>query len=126
MSGLIVASSRPGTGGRTPTVHEFVKAYIRRMRAPLKQATMFTVAGRQTLHRDGERVLFAPDGTPLRVIERHGPGGGGNQIEHGDHLHAHVRAPCVAMRGEALGLNPAAVERARRPKQRTHINLRTS
>lgn len=121
MTGLIVPSSRVGTGTRTPTIHEYVNAFLRRMRAPLRESTTFTPAGRTTLHRPGERVIFAPSGEPIRIVELPE---GGNQIEHGDHLHAHVRAKCVTMRGEAVGIDPAAVERARRPKRRTHIALR--
>lgn len=72
-----------------------VQKHLLEMRAPLRQRR--TVIGRAGTFRsleDGERVLTLPDGTRVRVIERADPEfgrSGGNQIEHGDHLHAVVR-----------------------------------
>lgn len=120
MSELVVPSTRPGRTGRTPTIHEYVNSFLTKMRAPLREATTFTPAGRTTLHRPGERIIFAPTGEPIRVIELPE---GGNQVEHGDHLHAHVRAKCVSRNLEVLGVTPGDVERARRPDRRTIIAL---
>ena len=89
---LIVPGATAVRGGRKPTTQEYVNAFLRQMRAELREATTFTPAGRTTLHRQGERVLLAPNGEPIRVIELPE---GGNQVEHGDHLHAHVRPVCV-------------------------------
>jgi len=83
---------------KVPTVDEYVQAFLTAMRAPLKQKFMSTVAGRVTLRRDGERVIYGPNGAPIRVVEKvnHADGSsGGNQIEHGDRLHAVIRPPTV-------------------------------
>ena len=76
----------------TPTLDDYVAAFLMHMRAPLKQATTFTPAGRTVLHRDGERILYGPRGEKIKVVEdtRHG-----THIEHGDHLHAVVRPQSV-------------------------------
>lgn len=77
----------------TPTIDDYVAAFRRAMRAPLKERTQFGPAGRAVIHSSGERILFGPRGEKIRVIEdtRHG-----TQIEHtgkdgDDHLHAVVR-----------------------------------
>lgn len=90
------------SSGRAPTVHDYVRAFLTQMRAPVKESKTFTVAGAVTIRKPGERILLAPDGTKLRVIENPGPGSsGGNQVEHGDHLHAHVRPVCATNQGTA-------------------------
>jgi len=73
---------------RTPTLDEYVQAYLTAMRAPVKERTQFTSAGRQVIRSAGERTIYGPKGEPIKVIELPE---GGNQIEHGDHLHAVVR-----------------------------------
>ena len=75
-------------GRPVPNLDDWVQLALTSLRAPLKQRTVFTRAGRSTLHRSGEQVIYGPNGQPVRVIEHPE---GGNQIEHGDHLHAVVR-----------------------------------
>ena len=72
----------------TPTIDDYVQAFLTSMRAPLKQSTTFTPAGRTVIHRDGERILYGPRGEKIRVVEDplHG-----TQIEHGEHQHVVVR-----------------------------------
>lgn len=79
----------------TPTVDQYVAAYLTAMRAPLKQRTQFGPAGRAVIHSDGEKVIYGPDGTPIRIIEDtlHG-----THVEHGDHLHAVVRPGVMRVR----------------------------
>ena len=72
----------------TPSLDEYVQAYLLAMRAPLKERTVFTGAGKQVVRSNGERTIYGPKGEPIRVVELPE---GGNQIEHGDHLHAVVR-----------------------------------
>lgn len=72
----------------TPTIDEYVQAYLTAMRAPLKQRTMFTSAGRSVVHDSGERILYGPKGEKIRVIEHPGHS---TQIEQGDKLHGIVR-----------------------------------
>lgn len=91
--------------GRTPTVHQYVAAFLTQMRAETRKTTVFGPAGRAVVQRPGERVLLAPDGTPIRVVELPE---GGNQVEHGDHLHAHVRPRVVT------GPVPISTAQARR------------
>ena len=76
----------------TPSLDDYVQAFLTSMRAPLKRRTMFGPAGRQVLRSKGERVIYGPNGQPIRVVENPE---GGNQIEHGDHLHAVVRPQTV-------------------------------
>lgn len=94
-SGLIV-TPRPGArrDGRVPTADEYVADYLTTMRAPLKQRTTFTQAGRSVQHSPGELVIYAPDGSAIRIVELPE---GGNQIEHGDRLHAVVRPNVVTL-----------------------------
>jgi hypothetical protein len=66
------------------------------MDAPLQETTVFGPAGRGIIRRPGERILYGPGGAPIRVIQLPA---GGTQVEHGDHLHAHVRAPTVTATG---------------------------
>jgi hypothetical protein len=79
----------------TPTLDQYVQAYLTSMRAPLKQRTVFTQAGRTVVHESGERILYGPKGEKIRVIEHPGHA---TQIEHGDHLHGIVRPQPVHIR----------------------------
>jgi hypothetical protein len=79
----------------TPTLHEYVQAFLTSMRARPKERTQFGPAGRATIRTDGERVLLGPRGEKIRVVENPL---GGTQIEHGDHLHAVVRPETVRIR----------------------------
>lgn len=92
MSKIVTPKQDATINGRTPTVDEYVQSYLTKMRAPLKARTMFGQAGRAVIHSNGEGIIYAPDGTPIRVVENPE---GGNQIEHGDHLHAVVRPRVV-------------------------------
>lgn len=72
---------------------QFVARNVTRMRAPLREHTMFTSAGRTLMHTKGERIIYGPDGRPLcRVVEDdlHGC-----QIEEDERLHAVVRPRTV-------------------------------
>ena len=82
----------------TPTIDDYVQAFLTQMRAPLKQSTTFTPAGRTVIHRDGERILYGPRGEKIRVVEDplHG-----THVEHGDHLHAVVRPKPVNTRSRS-------------------------
>jgi hypothetical protein len=80
----------------TPTLDQYVDAYrLMAMRAPLKQRTTFTPAGKTVVHESGERILYGPKGEKIRVIEHPG---GATQIEHGDHLHGIVRPKTYRVR----------------------------
>ena len=72
----------------TPTIDEYVQAFLTSMRAPLKESTQFGPAGKAVIRSNGERVLLGPRGERIRVIEDplHG-----TQIEHGEHQHVVVR-----------------------------------
>lgn len=72
----------------TPTLDEYVQAFLTQMRAPLKERTQFGPAGRAVIRSSGERVLLGPRGERIRVIENTEHG---TQIEHGEHLHAVIR-----------------------------------
>lgn len=71
---------------------EFIEGNLTRLRAPLKQRTMFGPAGRAVLHSPGERLIYGPRGEPIKVVEDEMQG---TQVEHGDHLHAVVRPQTV-------------------------------
>jgi hypothetical protein len=77
---------------RTPTLDEYVQAFLKAMRAPLKERTQFGPAGRAVIRSNGARTIYGPNGEPIKVVEdpMHG-----TQIEHGDHLHAVVRPATV-------------------------------
>lgn len=80
---------------RVPTVDEYVGAFLTAFRAPLKESTMFTTAGRSVQHRDGERLIYGPNGAVIgRVREdvMHG-----THIEQNDRLHAVARPPSIRM-----------------------------
>lgn len=73
---------------------KWVQSHLTSMRAqPKQRRTVIGPAGTFRPLDDGEAVLLGPDGTPVRIVERIGDDGqaSGNQIEHGDHLHAVVR-----------------------------------
>lgn len=70
----------------------WVEARLLKMRAPLRERTVFTPAGRTVLHSNGERRLVGPDGEPIKVVQ---DPFGGVQVEHGEHLHAVIRPPTV-------------------------------
>lgn len=67
--------------------------------APRQRRTMIGPAGTFRPLDDGEAVIVSPDGTPIRIVERIGDDGvvSGNQIEHGDVLHAVVRPQSIRM-----------------------------
>lgn len=76
----------------TPTLDEYVQAFLTSMRAPLRERTQFGPAGKAVIRSSGERVLYGPRGEKIRVVEDTAHG---TQIEHGDHLHAVVRPETV-------------------------------
>ena len=70
-------------------VDEFVRRNLTQLRAPLKRSTVFGPAGRWVRRRTGERIILAPNGTPIRVVQYTD---NGTAVEHGDdHRHAVVR-----------------------------------
>lgn len=77
----------------TPTVDEYVQAFLTVMRAPLKERTQFGPAGRTVIRSKGERIIYGPNGQPIRVIEDELHA---TQIEHGDHQHVVVRPAVVS------------------------------
>jgi hypothetical protein len=97
----IVVPSGLGSTGRVPTVHEYVRAFLTQFRAKHREVTHFTPGlkrnWRTRVKHTGERVLYAPDGTPIRVQDHPYSGA---QVEHGEHVHAAVRAPLVTRQGE--------------------------
>jgi hypothetical protein len=74
--------------GLRPDVDRYVQEYLTSFRAPVKKGTQFGFGGRVRTRKPGERLLYAPDGTPFRVIENPD---GGTQIEQNDCLHAVAR-----------------------------------
>lgn len=113
---LIIPKTTPSKGGRTPTLVEYVETYLNRMRAPLKERTVFTPAGRTVTHLPNERVIFGPRGQKIRIVDDVR----GTQVEHGnehgrgvEHQHAHVRPECVTMSFGALGGDPDEFHRQR-------------
>jgi hypothetical protein len=72
----------------TPTLDEYVAAFLTSMRAPLKERTQFGPAGRAVIRSNGERVLLGPRGERIRVIE---DAQQGTQIEHDERLHVVIR-----------------------------------
>ena len=72
-----------------PTVDEYVRRHLLDMQAPLKRATVYGPAGRWVRRKTGERIVLAPNGTPIRVVSYVD---GGSAVEHGnDHRHAVAR-----------------------------------
>jgi hypothetical protein len=75
---------------------QFVANNVTRMRAPLKERTVFGPAGRAVIHSKGERVIYGPNGAALcRVLEDELHN---TQIEEGERLHAVMR-PSVVTKG---------------------------
>ena len=91
---ILVPRIGANINGRRPTTEDYVRSMLTTMRANLKERTVFTPSGRTTIHDRGERVILAPNGDKIRVVELPE---GGNQVEHGDHLHAHIRAKPVTV-----------------------------
>ena len=73
-------------------VDDYIARNIESFRAPTRKVTTFGFGRRSRTVRPGELVLYAPNGTPFRVIE---DPRGGTQIEQDDHLHAVIRPPTV-------------------------------
>ena len=73
-----------------PTLDEYVQAHLTAMRAPLKRATVFGPSGRWVQRKTGERIVLAPDGTPIRVVSFID---GGSAVEHGDDTRHAVARP---------------------------------
>lgn len=83
-----------------PTVDDYVNAYLLHMRAKPRERFVSTVAGTATVRSDGERVIYGPNGEPIRVLERapERDGSTGNQIETDGRLHAVVRPAALSRR----------------------------
>ena len=125
MSSIIVPSGKTGTG-RTPTLVEYVEAYVTKMRAPLKERTTFTSAGRTVIHSPGERIIYGPKGQKIRILELDN----GNLIQHGnergrgvEHQHAHVRPPTVTNHIGVMDVDPDQIIRERERRQRGSRSL---
>lgn len=58
------------------------------LRAPLKETIISTSSRTMRVHSQGQRVIYSPRGEAILIVEMPE---GGNQIEHGDHLHAAIR-----------------------------------
>ena len=106
MSGGIIVPSGIGSSGRKPTLVEYVESYVTKMRAPLKERTVFSRAGRTVIHDPGERIIYGPKGQKIRVLDtQHG-----TNVEHGnehgrgvEHNHVHVRPECVTLSLNQIG-----------------------
>ena len=73
-------------------VDAYVQAHLKQFEAELRAKTMFGPAGKQVIRSQGERIVVAPNGARIRVVQLPaGAGSGHTQVEHGDHVHAHVR-----------------------------------
>ena len=106
MASAIIVPKGIGTSGRAPSTTEYVESFIRQMRAPLRERTVFTQAGRGVVRSAGERTIYDSKGRPIRVIELPE---GGNIIQHGndkgrgvEHQHVNVR-PRTATRTGQVG-----------------------
>lgn len=105
----------------TPTLDEYVHAYHKIMRAPLRERTVFGPAGRAVVHSAGEKILYGPNGEKIRVIEDENHN---TQIEHGDHLSGVARPRANRMRMSAAQAqaftsavgHPAAITATMTPK----------
>jgi hypothetical protein len=124
VSQLVIPSGT--SNGRKPTLTEYVETYLNRMRAPLKESTMFTRAGRTVIHSPGERIIYGPKGQKIRILELDN----GNLIQHGnerghgvEHQHAHVRPKCVTNKLGALGVDPDAVIRQQEQRARSSRSI---
>ena len=76
----------------TPTVDEYVQAFLTALRAPVRERTVFGQAGKFSQKFEGEQMLYGPDGRPFRVKERPE---GGTQVETDQALHAVVRPQVI-------------------------------
>ena len=73
-------------------VDAYVQAHLKQFEAELRAKTMFGPAGKQVIRSQGERIVVAPNGARIRVVQLPaGAGSGHTQVKHGDHVHAHVR-----------------------------------
>lgn len=82
------------------TAADQIQSNLLRYRAPLKTSTMFTSAGRTTLHHNGEQVIYGPNGAVIgRVVE---DPFGNCQIEEEDRLHAVIRPATVTKSSRTL------------------------
>ena len=73
-------------------VDAYVQKHLQQFEAELRSKTIFGRAGRAVVRTQGERIVVAPNGARIRVVQLPaGVGSGHTQVEHGDHLHAHVR-----------------------------------
>lgn len=72
----------------TPTLDEYVNAFLMGMRAQPTERTAFTSAGRHTERTTGERILYGPKGEKIRVLEDENRN---TQVEVGDQLHGVAR-----------------------------------
>lgn len=79
-----------------PTTDEFVQTFLKAFRAPPKERTMFTSSGRSVQRSRGERIIYGPNGEPIRVLEDPNRA---TQIEQkDDKLHAVIRPGTVHIR----------------------------
>jgi hypothetical protein len=79
----------------TPSLDEYVQAYLKVMRAPLKEKTVFGPNGRCVVRSRGEQILFGPKGEKIRVIEDPSHN---TQIEVGDQLHGVARPQALNLK----------------------------
>jgi len=63
------------------------------LRAPLKETIISTSSRTMRVRSAGQRVIYSPRGEAILIVELPE---GGNQIEHGDHLHAAIRPEAAA------------------------------
>ncbi len=77
----------------TPTLDQYVGAFLTAMRAQPKERTQFGPAGRAVIRSKGERIIYGPNGERIRVVEDELHG---TQVEHGDHLHAVGRPQIIS------------------------------
>lgn len=50
------------------SAEDYVEYALQSLRAPRKTKTLFTRAGRQRVRQQGERLLYGPDGRPIKVV----------------------------------------------------------
>ena len=73
-------------------VDAYIQKHLAEYQAELRAKTMFGPAGKQVIRSQGERIVIAPNGARIRVVQLPaGSGIGHTQVEHGDHVHANVR-----------------------------------
>jgi hypothetical protein len=89
---------------------DYIDATVMHQRAPLRERTMFTQAGRTIVHSQGERIIYGPNGAMIaRVTED--DGSHNTHIEEDERLHAIVRPTVIRARGRLAP--PAAMAGAR-------------